>query len=94
MVLIWGRKGHSEVIGYTRERIECSSCSNVGPWSIVGFGKRATVYFIPTVKYGMEYGAMCQVCTAGVSLGKGSVGKQKAFDLANGGEIRQALPHN
>ena len=91
MLFIWGRKGHSELIGETSERIECPNCSNISRWSIVGFGKRATIYFIPTVKYGMEYGAMCQVCTAGVSLGKGSEGKQKALNLVNGGDIRRAL---
>ena len=84
MVLIWGLEGHSEVIGATRESIECPNCSNIGRWRIVGIGKQATVCFIPTaVKYRMEYAVMCKYCTAGISLGKGSVAKKEQATLSH-----------
>jgi len=91
MLFIWGRKGHSETLGFTSDRVRCPNCSNIRNWSIVGFGKRATIYFVPTFKYGMEYAVMCPVCTAGVGLGKGSIGKQRAHELAGGGDIERVL---
>ena len=69
MVFIWGRKGHTEVLGTTTDHVECPSCGHVRQWIVTEFAKKATVYFVPIAKYGSQFVVMCPICSAGLPIG-------------------------
>ena len=75
-MFIFGWGGNNKILGDVGVN-HCDNCKNDSLWQIVESSKRATVYFIPIVKWGRKYFCLCSVC----SYGYGLEDRQKAQDL-------------
>ena len=68
MVLIWGRKGYTDQLGYTIEK--CPSCGQTTPFSVFQVRKKFTLYFIPTFSYSNKQYLVCHACNASFEVPK------------------------
>ncbi len=66
MVLIWGHKGYSNLLGFVIQ--ECPNCLRLSPFRIYQQGKKFTLYFIPTFSYSKKQVAVCTLCNAGFEI--------------------------
>jgi hypothetical protein len=62
MVLIWGRKGYTDHLGYIIK--ECPSCGQTNAFSVFQLRKKFTLYFIPTFSYSNKQILVCGSCSA------------------------------
>lgn len=68
MVLIWGRKGYTDHLGYIIN--ECPSCGQTNAFSVFQLGKKFTLYFIPTFSYSNKQILVCSSCNASFEVSK------------------------
>ena len=76
----WGnvRKKHVETLG----RFECPNCRQLTQWDVYNIEKRATVFFVPVVKYASQQVIICSGCGAGTEVTSGEIR-----------QLREALAH-
>jgi len=68
MVLIWGRKGYTDELGYFI--MKCPSCGQTNPFSVFQVRKKFTLYFIPTFSYSSKQYLVCNACKANFEVPK------------------------
>lgn len=68
MVLIWGRKGYQQHLGLIVT--ECPRCMEHRPFNIYQYGKKFTLYFIPTFSYDKKQVAICGACSYAFEIPK------------------------
>jgi len=68
MVLIWGRKGYQQHLGLIV--IECPRCNDYRPFGVYQYGKKFTLYFIPTFSYDKKQVAICGACSYSFEIPK------------------------
>jgi len=68
MVLIWGRKGYQQHLGLIVT--ECPRCMEHRPFNVYQYGKKFTLYFIPTFSYDKKQVAICGVCSFAFEIPK------------------------
>jgi zinc-ribbon family len=68
MVLIWGRKGYTDHLGYIIN--ECPSCHQTNAFSVFQLRKKFTLYFIPTFSYSNKQILVCSSCNASFEVPK------------------------
>lgn len=67
-MLIWGRKGYSDHLGYII--FECPECGTTGPFSVHQLRKKFTLYFVPTFSYSNKQYLECESCHAAFEVPK------------------------
>lgn len=68
MVLIWGRKGYTDHLGYIIYK--CSACNQTVPFAVFQVRKKFTLYFIPTFSYSNKQYLVCSTCNASFEVEK------------------------
>ena len=68
MVLIWGRKGYQQHLGLIVT--ECPRCNDYRPFGVYQYGKKFTLYFIPTFSYDKKQVAICGACSFAFEIPK------------------------
>jgi len=68
VVLIWGRKGYQQHLGLIVT--ECPRCMEHRPFNIYQYGKKFTLYFIPTFSYDKKQVAICGACSYAFEIPK------------------------
>lgn len=59
-MLIWGHKGFQQHLGYVI--YNCPICANIRPFGVFQYGKKFTLYFIPTFSYDKKQIIICASC--------------------------------
>ena len=75
-MFIFGWDGNCKILG-SIGLSECDNCNNVSEWQIIESCKRATLYFVPVIKWNKKYLCVCSVCSYGYDLET----REKAQDL-------------
>jgi len=77
MVLIWGRKGFQQHLGFIV--LECPRCMEYRPFGVYQHGKKFTLYFIPTFSYDKKQVAICGSCSYAFEIPKNMKNELKSM---------------
>jgi hypothetical protein len=88
MVLIWGRKGYSDQLGYVI--YQCPACHQTVPFTVLQVRKKFTLYFIPTFSYSNKQFLVCSRCNAHFEVEKDKK-KELATNIMSQEQLSQLI---